>query len=495
MNSISKTDFVLYRECSKNAWFKIHQPEVYKSSELSEFEKHLLETGNEVELVARKLFPDGVLVEGRGPDAVGRTQELMARKTPVIFQALFIHDGFLAAVDILEYDAESEKYRVLEVKASNEVKGDVHLSDLAFQVNLLQRLNIPVGFAGLVHLNPEYVRKGPLNLSALFATEDLTQQVEEMMSEIETSMEEAKKYLAAENEPAGPCCCIYKGRSKQCTTFRHSNKDIPEYGVHDIAYIGKSKKKLAELVDMGVFEIKDIPEDFTLTDVQCNQVNAHLFDKVIVNPPEIKRQLEGLQYPLYFLDYESYAAAIPRFDGFTPYMQIVFQYSLHVVNSPDEEPAHFEFLYDGNEDPSEPVVKSMREHIGDSGSVIVWYKPFECTRNSEMGERMPQWNDFMNDINARTYDLMDIFKGQHYVHKDFKGSASIKKVLPVMAPQLSYTELEIGEGATAMNAWNHMVSDDVSKEEREKIKRDLLTYCGLDTYAMYAIWKKLREVI
>lgn len=508
MHTVSKTDFILYKECPKNAWYKIHRPESYYNSTLSEFEQHLLNTGNEVEIVARKLFPDAVLVRGRDDNSVAQTQELITNKTPVIFQPIFIHDGFMCAVDILEYDAERGEYRVYEVKATNELKDDVHLPDLAFQVNLLKRVGLNVGFAGLIHLNSEFRRKGPLNLLGLFTTEDLTDQVAEIdtprlrrttlgagSSGIETEMNQAKEYLNQEDEPAGYCCCVYKGRSRHCTTFQISNKGLPEYSVHDISNIGKSKKKLTELVDMGVFDLKDIPENFELSDIQKNQVNVHLFDKVMINAPEIKRQLDELQYPLYFLDYESFNPAIPRFDGFGPYMQIVFQYSLHVVNSPEEEPEHFEYLYTGNEDPSVELVKSLRGHMGDSGTVIVWYKPFESTRNKELSERLPEYANFMNGVNDRIYDLMDIFKGQHYVHKDFRGSASIKKVMPVMVPDLSYKELEIGEGAAAMNAWNEVVTGDLSVEEKEKVKLDLLKYCGLDTFAMYAIWKKLRELI
>ena len=54
---LSKTDYILFRECPKNVWYKIHRPEIYNQAELSEFEKAIIETGNEVELVARKLFP------------------------------------------------------------------------------------------------------------------------------------------------------------------------------------------------------------------------------------------------------------------------------------------------------------------------------------------------------------------------------------------------------------------------------------------------------
>lgn len=49
MITVSKTDYLIYRECNKNAWLKIHRPEVFYQSELSEFDKAIIETGNEVE--------------------------------------------------------------------------------------------------------------------------------------------------------------------------------------------------------------------------------------------------------------------------------------------------------------------------------------------------------------------------------------------------------------------------------------------------------------
>lgn len=76
MKTISKTDYIIYRECHKNAWYKLHKPDVYFASELSDFEKNIIETGNEVDALARGLFSGGVLVEGRGEDAQKLTQKL-----------------------------------------------------------------------------------------------------------------------------------------------------------------------------------------------------------------------------------------------------------------------------------------------------------------------------------------------------------------------------------------------------------------------------------
>ena len=101
----------------------------------------------------------------------------------------------------------------------------------------------------------------------------------------------------------------------------------------------------------------------------------------------------------------------------------------------------------------------------------------------------------MESINKRIYDLMDVFSKQYYVHKHFKGSTSIKCVLPVLVPELSYKDLHIQEGGTASQSWDKIALGSASKAEKEQIAKDLLAYCELDTYAMYAIWRELYKLL
>jgi hypothetical protein len=122
---------------------------------------------------------------------------------------------------------------------------------------------------------------------------------------------------------------------------------------------------------------------------------------------------------------------------------------------------------------------------------VVWNKKFECGINRELGERIPGAKAFLDCVNSRVYDLMDIFSKQYYVHKGFKGGTSIKDVLPVLVPELSYADLAIQEGGTASQSWDKITSEKTSQAERAKIAHDLELYCERDTYAMYAIWRYL----
>jgi hypothetical protein len=491
---ISKTDYILYRECAKDAWLRIHMRDLYYSKQLSAFAEALIETGNEVELVARQLFPDGVLVEGRDDKAQAETKKLVEQRVPTVFQAVFSQDGYFAATDILQRDVASKSFVLSEVKATSEAKEKEHFPDLAFQVNLLRRCGLNISRIQLFHLNSEYVRSGDLNLHELFEIEDVTEPVSAMLEEVAADMEQAKQYLSATDEPAGACTCVYKGRSKHCTMFAYINPDVPEYGIHDIARICVSKKKLEDLVDTGVYLLDDIPEDFQLTDIQRNQVDVHKLGRPLVQQGAIQAEFAKLVFPLYFLDYETYPCAIPRFDGFSPYQQIPFQFSLHVVEAPDSEPLHKEFLYTGSGDPSSEFLAALSSAIGAVGSVLVWNKSFECGINSHLATRIADGRAFLEDVNSRVFDLEEIFTKQLHVHPGFKGKTSIKNVLPVLAPDLSYKVLEIQEGGTASQEWNKIATGDLSAAKKQRIAANLLTYCQLDTYAMFAIWKHLHEL-
>src|SRR2546423_77387 len=96
LSSISKTDYILWRACPKNAWLRIHRPDVYYSTDLTEYEQSIIEMGIEVERIARRLFPDGAIVSGSRTDTLQETRSLIAAHTPTLFQPVFEREGCLA---------------------------------------------------------------------------------------------------------------------------------------------------------------------------------------------------------------------------------------------------------------------------------------------------------------------------------------------------------------------------------------------------------------
>lgn len=499
MNYITKTIYLEFLACAKNAWLKQYKPELASKFELSAFEKSLVANGNLVEMWARKLFPAGLLIEKFNEEAVKETARYIESRQSVIFQATFISDKFLARNDVLEYDEQNDCWNLYEIKGTNTLRENGedrdHIEDAAFQYAVLRDCGMKIGRVSIIHLNKDYVRGDDINIHELFTIDDVTDKIIERELATREKMNNAFAALFQNDEKAVECSCIYYGRSNHCSTFHYSHPEVPEYSIHDLSRIGLSKKKLIDLVDSGILDINDIPDDYKLSDIQRNQVNVHKSQIPIIDNISIKAELDSMNYPLYFLDYETYPPAIPLFKGFKPYQHIPFQFSLHVLNSSDGDLEHHEYLHTDNSDPTKDIISALKETIGPEGNIVVWNKTFEQGRNSEMAERSPEDKEFLVDINSRVYDLMDIFQKQLHVHPGFKGKVSIKKVLPVLAPSLSYQELEIQEGGSAMAAWFEKILNANSEEEKNETAKNLLKYCYLDTYAMYAIWKELLKLV
>jgi Domain of unknown function(DUF2779) len=490
MTCVSKTDYVLWRECAKNAWLKLHKPDVYYATELTEFEQSVIDAGIEVEGVARRLFTDGALVTGSKTEAQQKTAELLTANTRTLFQPVFEKDGLLAAIDVLQFEDQTGGFSIYEIKSSTRAQEE-HLYDLAFQVVLLRKYGLKVSRAFVVHLNSNYARQGDLDLGHLFLFVDMTSRVDQISDSITKELDQARAYLLAEAEPKGPCSCIYKGRSRHCSTFQYSNPDVPEYGIHDIARLGSSPKRLKELMDAGILTLDNVPPDVKLSDAQKVQLRVYRSGETAIDKGAIARELKELSFPLHFIDYETYPAALPQFDQFSPYDHIPLQYSVHIVGSPGEEPIHCDFLHSGRTNPSTPFLHSLQKHVGSFGAIIVWNKAFESQVNDRIAHRLPEARSYLADVNDRLYDLKDIFAKQYFVHRSFCGKVSIKSVLPILAPHLSYSTLAIQNGATAAMAWSEMLSGELSEKECADLCGKLRDYCALDSYGMYAIWRAL----
>lgn len=491
---LSKTNFLIWRDCRHDAWMKVHRPAIYNAVPLSDFDQSIIDGGNEVDVLAREVFPGGVTVPRK---AAAQTAELVAARTAVLYQPVFETDHFTTACDILVWNEAGAAYDLYEVKGSTSggntrAKDELYTWDIGFQAEVLRRQGVPLGRLNLVRLNSGYVRDGDLDLDALFTAEDFTDAVEAMRDEISAQMDAAHDDLSLVDQPGGPCGCFVKARGQHCRTFGEHNPNVPAYSVHDITRIGASKKKLTELLERGVLRIEDVPEDVRLSPVQANQVRAAQTGRPAVAYDEVADFLAALTYPISFLDYETFAAGVPRFDGYGPFHHIPFQFSLDVVSGPDAVIEHHEFLHPSDDKPDVAFLEALKAGLPGRGSIVVWNQSFERGVNDKLGERNPDYADWLADVDVRVVDLMEVFSQQSYVHPGFLGRTSIKYVLPVLVPELSYKGLGIQEGGTASIRWNAAVTGKVSAEEAAKIRADLLAYCGLDSRAMLEIWRALQ---
>jgi len=485
---LTKSNYLKYIQCQKLLWTYKHNKDLIPKP--SEVTQAVFDQGYEVENWARMLFGKGKEVENNFQKGQQETKKYVDAGERLIFQATAMPKDLLTRSDILKYNQKTKSWDIYEVKSLTKVEEGVHVPDLCFQKIAFERDGYKIGRTYLVHVNSEYIRKGKIEPKKLFTIEDISNQVENYRSTAEANIPKALKLISQGSEPSceiGPQC----KHPYECPLRDVCWSFLPKYSIYDLQRVSDSKLKL--LKDKGILEITDIPDDMQLSESQTNQIQAAKTGKTIIDKESIGITLNKLEYPLYFLDYETYASAIPLFDGTSPYQQVCFQYSLHIIRSKGSKVEHYEYLHKEQDNPVPKLLMSMQQHIGDGGSVIVWYKPFEMTRNEEMGNQFPKYSKFLESVNNRVFDLMNIFKKQYYVHPAFRGSCSIKNVLPVLVPSLNHKNLEgIQEGGTASLYWfKHIFNN---SPDKEKTIKHLLKYCDLDTLAMVEIWKKLRDI-
>lgn len=487
---LSKSDFLKYRSCPSYFWLWKHKPELIPDESSEEVRDNKFEQGNQVEAIARQLFPAGKLIDGYNVTAKQNTERLISDGVGVLFQATVItEDNLLAMADVLEKDGDG--WILYEVKSSGKVKPE-HIPDMAFQKTAFEKAGYVIKETRIIHLNKDFARHGDeVDPNRYFIVENVDDAVNDILPEVRGQVTLALDKMHESDEPTA-CPCRLLSRGKHCPAFRRFNPDVPEYSVYDISRM--QGKKLAELVDNEIFNTTHVPDDFPLTANQAMQVAVDKSGQPSITIEKIRSELSGLEYPLYFLDYESVNPAIPMLDGTHPHQQVVFQYSLHILDSSDSNLRHAEHLCrESSTESLLALVKQMREDIGDIGSIIVWNKVFERDRNKELGQLFTKYESFYSDLNDRMYDLKDIFSKNYYVDPGFRGSNSIKDVLPVLAPELSYKELAIGKGDLASVRWYEIVTGE-NTEGAEQVFADLLAYCKLDTLAMVRIWQELHKV-
>ncbi|MBT7071256.1 MAG: DUF2779 domain-containing protein [Anaerolineae bacterium] len=468
--TITKSDYKIFLDAPIHLWGEKHG---HRNKKLTAFEGHITDQGYKVEELANSYLEKHIVNADVGES--------------VQFQQEFSDRQFLARTDALVFKPKTNTYDLYEIKSSSRNKPEFTL-DAAFQY-LIANKHIKIDRIYILHLNSGYVRHSSLDIEKLFIAEDISDAVQDCLIEVETNREEASK-VAISNSPEGIQHC-YKPKDCPCPDLCHP--DLPKYSIYNIPRISEKKKIL--LLNQGVREIEKIPADFALNEKQQKIVRVIKAKKAHIDREAIRQKFETFTYPLYFLDYETFLATIPLFDGFHPQQQMVFQYSLHRKDTLPDECVHTECLSITQENPTTPLLRQLSEDIGRTGTVFVWNKTFEISRNKEMAGLHPEYADMLKNLNDRIYDLGDFINKGLYVHPDFLGSWSIKKVLPVMVPELSYTGMDISKGDQAMVAWQKIINAELPAHEVEKTKRALLEYCQLDTYAMVAILMKLAEFL
>lgn len=489
--TLSKSDYMLYLRHPAWLWMKKHDKARLPPIDASL--QALFDQGNLFEEYAEKLFPHAVRLGFQGyaeylalPDL---TKAAFKNGAETVLQGRIEAQGLTCIFDVLDKN-EDGTYDLYEIKSSTGVKPE-HEYDLAFQLVALEAAGFKIQNVKVICVNNTYVRNGEIDIQNLTLVTDVTEKVRGLTADTKTNIQKAFQVLASRTPPDMSPRHVKMNAMKDWLAIYKTIYPVDSQSIYHLCSI--TDAQVAELEDMGVTLIKDIPDTFVLTPKQRKQMEAVKLNQQLIDHENIDLFLQKIQYPLYFLDYETFASSIPPFNGIRPYQQVPFQYSLHILETPESELKHKEYLHRENSHSALPLVQRLRQDIGDTGTILVWYEPFEKGRNTDMGVMYPEYAEFMEGLNARVIDLMTPFSEGWFVDQGFMGSASIKKVLPVLVQELSYKNLTIQEGGSAQRIWTETVLNGLNAHEQEQIMKDLIEYCKLDTLAMVELFRVLRS--
>ncbi len=488
--NLSKSRYTKGVTCEKYLWLSCFKPE--DAEDMGN--EAVFANGNKVGDLARHLFgEDYTLIEYNTnyQDMINKTKEAIDNKNKVICEASFSYDGNFISVDILK--VVNNGLEIFEVKSSTEVK-DIYIDDVSYQTWVLNKLGFNVVKSSIVYVNNQYVKNGDLDIKEFFVIRDVTDLID--LVKVEDNVSELKRVLNSKVEPniglSNSCVKPY-----DCPYFKYCTKNLVKPNVFDLGWGFRFDKKL-DLFYKNVISYEDLLKSGLLNDKTYKQVECYLDEsKSYIDIGEIKNLFSSFRYPLYFLDFESYQDAIPKYDGTKPYQQLCFQYSLHILDK-DGNLTHKEYLHDKyDENPIYGLSKQLCEDIPKDSCVLVYNDGFEKSRLREMASMIPELSNHLLNIRDNILDLLPIFKKQFYYVKDMQGSASIKYVLPALYPNdesLNYHNLEqVHKGDEASAAYLSL--KDLSDEDRIILRNNMLKYCKLDTYAMVKVYEKLKDLL
>lgn len=492
---LSKSKFTAGLQCHKRLFLQVHNPDIGNITD-----QHIKQEGTALGVLARSLFPGGVLVKADNrhlADALQMTRELMSNPAiPAIFEGTVQHDGVLVRVDVLLRSPDKDGYHLIEVKSATKVKSH-HIHDLSIQKYVLRGAGVEVRGSHLMHVNSDYVLDGDFDVSKFFVIETIDPTRLLPRSAVSGILNVQYKMLANLEAPDVETGYFCKSPYR-CEFFEHCH---PPLDTEDVRSLPISEDKIRMLLHNGVATVSELPTNIHLrlywhfTENDCSRINAarNAGKNGLAISDKLGKELSVLKFPICYVDFETVSPAVPRLQAMKPYEPIPIQWSVHHQNQWRGFLTHSEFLAADSADPRTSFLESLYQATLAARSIVV-YGSYENTQLSNLARWFPAHAAAIRDIQQRLVDLLPIVRRNTY-SRLFGGSYSIKNVLPVLVPSMNYDDLTVQSGDQVAGVWEQLVAGGVDESEKARLRRMLLAYCERDTLALAYVVNALNALV
>lgn len=477
---VTKSEFLVARNCLTQGWYLRRATR----EKLGPGLKWRFWAGQDVGRRARAWLGDGVLLPS-SPRAVAlaaTAAALALQESDLLFEATFESGGCIARADAVRRVAGGwELIEVKSAKSKEEGIADDQIDDIAFTRCVAAASGLTIAKATLVLINRDY----RLSQDAeMFVSIDVSEVSAVRAAEFATGLPVIVTGVTAEERPEPE----FKFACRDCDFY---DSECVGQGIPDPLFAIPNLRQ-ARFDELKVYvSIGGLPPNVRLTDNQLQVVE-------VIRSRKPKQDANGLAvldkvaYPVRYLDFEAALPHLPWFDQTPPYEAVPFQYSIHSRLAEDGEVQHTAYLADHGGDWRRELAERLLSDLGASGSIVV-YSSYEKTRLNALGVLFPDLAAQFRLTVARLFDLEHVFK-DGYIHPAFNGKSSIKKVLPVVVPDLSYEGKPVNNGSDAMGLFSLMRVGEVTGDDALRQREDLLAYCALDTLAMVRLHDAARKI-
>ena len=490
---LSKSEYMMYLKHPAWLWVKKHAKDLIPpvSPEL----QARFDEGNQFEPYAEALFPNLIRLGFNDFQSYlnlpFETQQAWDDGATVIAQGRYESGSITCISDVVRKDGT--EYILTEIKSSTRKKED-HIYDLAFQRVVLEASGFPVKKCEIGHVNSNYVRNGEIDPKGLVAFTDVTEEVQKKLESTKARINQALAIANSPNIPdTGPELTRLGAYADWMEIRLQLTPPLPENSIH---FLPSMNAKIAtKLSENNINLINEITDRSLFNKNTKKYLRAVDHGTRTVDKTALNLFLNKIKFPVYYFDYETSGGLLPIWDGTRPYQQVPFQYSLHIQKEHGSEIEHKEYLHRNSENPMPKLLEALRKDVGDEGTILSWHASFEIQQNEAMAEMYPDYASFLNNMNQRMIDLKEPFADETVIDPGFKGSASIKDVLPVFKPELSYSDLDIQKGDAASRLWKEVTIEKPNSSNGNKVYSDLIDYCKRDTWAMVEIHRELEKMV
>ena len=363
---LDKHLFEAGQQCHKRLWLDVHEPAAEPAAASRE---EMSRVGDRLRELARTAFPKGVAVTGASAaEAAAETADLLAKGTPVLFDAAFVADGVEVRCDVLVAHKGS-LVDLFEIKSGTKVKHR-YVNDLALQAVVVGQCGLQLQRAYLLHVNPTYSHAGgddypPMQL---LRSADVTAKVQKQMELVARRLQQFRNVIELDAAPELPMG-TYCERPFPCPHIARCRGEAPARPLFELPELTRAQE--IELHKEGVEELTALAPDRPGLSFRQRRTLAAVGQDERLVEPFVREELLQCTAPLHFVALAAVTEPLPRFERQKPWQLTPYGWAARTVHE-DGRVETGSFVHADRDDPRGPFARSLAKHLEVGGTVLCW---------------------------------------------------------------------------------------------------------------------------